>query len=311
MGNQRTNLNGGGLINKIKRLIIGAQNLPDWKPAQVLDIEPTLARYHHIGLSRKKRQYRNESSGYGDYGIPFFKVPLEKCLSASLFNYRPDGGHPFVDAVKYYQSGDTEQAHEVLYRFFRKFTPHTLHDFFFGSTGQTASGNSPELQAKIPSVIHNDTFEDTAFPWSWHPFPGEHDLGGQRQQHRLYFGPESDNGINTEAERLFKLSDKIRKEGEVVDFATPVEGYLLCDEHNDYRFMIRKGKHRVAVLSALGFETVIATFVGGMPRSYDLPLVNSWPKIQNGSWNEEDARAIFKLCIEGRSATFIESNLQG
>lgn len=292
------------LKNKIKRLVIGAQNLPDWEETTVLDADPLTARYHNRGLSRKKHQFKSVRSGgnpvYQDVGIPYFHVPLNKCLSASLHLYGREHHHPFVHSIQSYLNGDRKKAETILLDFFKEFQPATLYDFFNEAAYGRLSDSSSELLKPIPEIIRNDTFEDTAFPWSWHPFPDRAELFEKKRNNRLYFGPESDKGVKAEAERLFKLTDKINHEGYHNDFATPVEGYILCDENGDYRFMIRRGKHRVAVLSALGYESITATFVSGLPRGYDVPLMYQWPKIKNKLWAEQDAITIIRLCFAGR-----------
>lgn len=340
--------------NYFKKLIIGMENLPDWKPVAVTELGPEQARFHDMGLSRKKLQYEatsvfSESGNSGnDQGIPFFNVPLEKCVSANLFSYAPGKWHPFTVSLRRYGAGQRDEAEEMFSHFFHTFKPEILREFFFGMpeypwydsgneqtrkeseevgnsiiarkrfpghsewpTGNRKTrfggisklpvnkGKIHEPECNIPAEIHNDTFEDTAFPWSWRSFPAPGAIKGKRKQHRLYFGPESDQGIKAEWKRLTRLFEDIARNGYRDDFATPVDGYLICSG-DDYRFMIRRGKHRVAVLSALGYTHVMATFTPGRPRSYDEELISKWPKIVTGKWSEKDAKEVIRRCFACR-----------
>ncbi len=296
------------ILDRLKRLFIRIENLPNWKPVTFLNLGPEQARYHEMGWTRKKSQYQAKSVYFdevrSDHGIPFFKVPVEKCISANLFSYDSAKWHPYATPLRWYRSGRKEEAREMFFRFFKNFQPKTLGDFFFGIPEYPFNDFDPviresdkELIQVIPDFIQNDTFEDTAFPWSWRAFPTEVDIIGENTQPRIYFGPETENGIEAEWQRLTRLYNSLaKKNGNRTDFATPIDGYMICS-YSDYRFIIRRGKHRVAVLSALGHSDIIATFTPGRPRSYDMKLIHSWPKVATGLWSGEAAEAVFRRCF--------------
>lgn len=330
------------ILNQLKKLFIGLNNLPDWKEPVILDCGPELARYHEMGLSRKKRQLKNTKQLAADnHGIPFFHVPLKYCISANLFSYDPQGWHPHSRALMLYLGGKNSEARDLFFDFYERFCPATLEDFFFGMPGypyrylkldkkesdvgslireQSSQGNisqgnisqgsisdcnsadrirNEEWTKSIPLNIHNDTFEDAAFPWSWYCFPDFEEINEPRKQDRLYFGPEEPDALEREWRRFTKVLANIEKRKYRPDFATPVDGYLVT-RSNEYRFVIRRGKHRLAALSALGYKEVLCTFTPGRPRAIDQALLHHWPKVQAGLWSTGKAGEVLNGLFSGR-----------
>src|SRR5699024_1394579 len=72
-----------------------------------------------------------------------------------------------------------------------------------------------------------------------------------------------------------------------------IRGYFL-KRGDDYRFMIRAGFHRAAVLSAMGFEHLRVKFKADFPRVIDWADLENWPLVCQGIVEEEVAERIFE-----------------
>jgi len=99
---------------------------------------------------------------------------------------------------------------------------------------------------------------------------------------RLY-GPVDKNYINSEIDRTLRLLRSIEKKGYRSKASTdPIRGYLLINE-DQYRFVVKGGQHRVAVLSALGFDEVDVTWQPNWPRIIIKDHSKWWPHVRDGS----------------------------
>src|SRR5690606_28510436 len=104
------------------------------------------------------------------------------------------------------------------------------------------------------------------------------------------YGPVSVEKGSLEFDTLRLLLEKVRKNGyrrhdgpDGDIFALP-----LIDRSNRVRFLIRGGKHRMAVVAALGYETVpLRLLLNKAPPR--LQEVQHWPRVRSGVYSAAQA----------------------
>jgi len=105
---------------------------------------------------------------------------------------------------------------------------------------------------------------------------------------RLY-GPVHKDYINSEIDRVYGLLRSIEEKDYSPNFSDdPIRGYLLVKD-DDYRLVVKGGQHRVAVLSALGFDEVDVTWQPNWPRMIIRDHSKWWPHVRDGSIDEHRA----------------------
>lgn len=114
------------------------------------------------------------------------------------------------------------------------------------------------------------------------------------------FGPVSPDKGRLEFETLKLLVEKVQRRGyrrhdgpDGDIFALP-----LIDRTNRVRFLIRGGKHRMAVVAALGYETVSLRLLlnKAPPR---LQEVQYWPRVRSGVYSAAQAEDVFQSIFSG------------
>jgi len=114
-----------------------------------------------------------------------------------------------------------------------------------------------------------------------------------------YYGPATAEKIALECRRVREIAQGIRAEGYRPDLYGDIEGCFLRSG-DDFRFFIRGGKHRAAVLAALAPQAPIpVTFKAGWPRVIDRAGAEEWPLVHAGKISATLARAVFDRYFEG------------
>jgi hypothetical protein len=150
------------------------------------------------------------------------------------------------------------------------------------------------------------TGEDLApweLPWLHDPAnrarpAAEHGLG---TEHGVsYFGPATAEKVALEVDRLDAVKRSIERHGYR---PTPQTGYInghLLVSGEQYRFFVRGGKHRAAVLATLGWTHIPVRFRATWPRLVDARDASSWSLVRSGAIDEDTARAAFDTYFVGR-----------
>lgn len=113
------------------------------------------------------------------------------------------------------------------------------------------------------------------------------------------FGPVSRTRLEKEADRIVALCRSLEHEGyrpEAYDDGY-IRGYLLTRDE-EFVFVVTKGQHRTAVLSALGEKTFAAQFDPKMPRLIDAKTLPMWPHVTSGYCTPELASVMFNRHFE-------------
>ena len=129
------------------------------------------------------------------------------------------------------------------------------------------------------------------------PPPGECGLG---PEHGVsFYGPVSPDKLALEYRRLVELRAAIQNGGYQPGLYGDIDGYFMLDQQGQYRFFVRGGKHRAAVLAHLGWTHVPVVFKREWPRVVRLRDSSEWPLVHDGTLAEPAARAVFSSYFSG------------
>lgn len=111
------------------------------------------------------------------------------------------------------------------------------------------------------------------------------------------YGPLSENALELELNRLRSVYASVRSKG----FIPGENSSYICAvglaDKTDIRFSISPGHHRIAALSANGFEVAPILITQRIVRDE----VESWPHVRSAFYSIKDALHIFDRLFEGRS----------
>jgi len=165
--------------------------------------------------------------------------------------------------------------------------------------GQYYESRAPSTLCELHSIKGATTEDERVAAWEvpWiqrvqrTPPPGECGLG---PEHGVsFYGPVSPSKLALEYERLVVLRDRIERRGYHPELYGDIDGYFLRNEQGDFRFFVRGGKHRAAVLVHLGMQRIPVVFKRDWPRTVRLGDAASWPMVLDGSLSSRTAQAVF------------------
>ncbi|CAN5735574.1 hypothetical protein BH24DEI2_BH24DEI2_06670 [soil metagenome] len=228
------------------------------------------------------------------HGDIAFEVPLEKCMYPYHFSYSPAGWHPFVQVLRQYGANpDLNYENSSLYAYYQAYQPDTVLEAFFVDTEtRTEFASSKLADFKIPP-------HQPFFPWDPHASETAAEKGLDASQGNQGYGPVSDAKGTLEFERLTHTYESIKTHGFKTGLGHDgdVRGYFLKSD-DDYRFVIRQGLHRTAVLSAMDYEKIRVRFFDPYPRTIFLNDLDNWPQVKEGTVSTTLAKRIFNLFFE-------------
>ncbi len=132
------------------------------------------------------------------------------------------------------------------------------------------------------------------FPWD----PDFVYITGERGLAPLHgqqgFGPVSNTKGALELQRLIQTYESVRQHGyrPSPNYDGDIRGYFLC-RPDDYRFIIRQGLHRTAVLAVLGYESIRVKFYPFYPRAIFEHEAGHWPQVKQRFLDLGTALSIF------------------
>lgn len=134
-----------------------------------------------------------------------------------------------------------------------------------------------------------------ALPWiAWEKHrPPSAEGGLDPAEHGVsYYGPCSPQKVAFEHHRLSALRDSIERHGYRPDRYGHITGFLML-RGDAVRFFVRGGKHRAAVLAALGHPTVPVTMKPDWPPLVNRDQAAQWPLVAEGRISLDLALAVF------------------
>jgi hypothetical protein len=162
----------------------------------------------------------------------------------------------------------------------------------------------PRCVSGLHLLAAEATADERLKPWELPWLSPSQSLPGAEQGLDLahgvsFYGPISEEKLEVEVARVRKLAESIAGAGYKPDIYGDITGYFLFDGEN-YRFMVRGGKHRAAVLGHLEYEKIPVTLKRGWDPFIDRQAAESWPMVVSGRISAAAARMIFdQYFIEG------------
>jgi hypothetical protein len=111
------------------------------------------------------------------------------------------------------------------------------------------------------------------------------------------FGPCTDEKVALEEARLKQIVASITARGYLPDRFGDITGYFLMRQ-DEFRFVVRGGKHRSAALAALGWTHLPVRLKPGWEPVVSLETLGEWPLVRSGAIPAPQARRVFERYFE-------------
>ncbi len=249
-------------------------------------------------LKSKVRFMRGQKSGYLQKTVlkapevafldkedPAFSIDPHVARSFYYYSFGSNGWSPFTEAAQIYLKAQArEPVYDFLNHFYSTHQPANLHQACFGTT-----------ETERPFLGGLSSYQKFK-PWraSMPKLSGHDGTGNQN------FGPVQAQRLETETRRIIDVCDSINKHGyQPQNFKDGyIRGYLLVKEGGAHRFIITSGVHRIAALSAMGYDDIDVKFTKKMPRLIHRSTMEIWPHVQSDFCSVEDAAFLFDKYFE-------------
>ena len=230
-------------------------------------------------------------------------VDLWKCSNYTGLTYGEEGWHPFASSLMQYRTKRVDYESSILKKYYETWTPANAVDAFI-------TFDSP------PAVFRDEP--SFAFVSPWHTINVEQrkkkisdnvrdenrDEGfgkiGIEKGFSLH-GPVSNLKGRIEFDRLLKTFRSIDKHGfRYQRFQNLIDGFALVDgDGEEFRIVVVHGNHRLAALTALGYEKAPIRLVP--PYVVRAADVNRWPQVKSKLWSTEEALNYFESFFSAHS----------
>lgn len=261
------------------------------KPISLLSFDgnPRSLRY-----MKKNRDY--VITGWMKDGRSLFVLPLQG-----------EDLHPFVEAAKEaidvaLVGGDEREAiRRRLMDFYSCYQPGSAAEVLGASAEEM-----PMLGEQPPWVVIKPWEDMTVIERMQKMTQHEKEDNGQivgsgiSIEHGCNFcGPVSNEKLNIEVERIYRLVRSMRKNGFKRDdsYDGDIRADVLIDSSGEWRWLVKSGQHRAAVLSAMGFASVPIRVHAIVCRDE----VDCWPQVLAGNCSREVGLKIFDNIFMGVS----------
>ena len=182
-----------------------------------------------------------------------FPVKVADMVSCHGFGFSTEGWHPYIETLRQYVS-DPEIAFKdtVLHRYYQSYQPASVAEVLFNSNEETYH----PLNTWPPSRAYYN------YPWRLSRSMLA-ELSSNPQvvlKNGQHFGPAIGKSGEKHFLRLKAVYNSLKQEGYRPErFPNGfIKGYFITD-FNTVKFVLtRNGNHRVAAMSLLGFESVMA-----------------------------------------------------
>jgi len=229
------------------------------------------------------------------------EASLDLCRSFGPLGFGCTSGslNPFVQSLLELRDGQhSGNQKSALQKYYDSFQPKNVAEVF---------GFEDPVQASL--ALPPNTY---AYPWEGYPKKGLLKKRMKRYKRNSisdtllndqHFGPQSERNIAQHLNRLTFLRDRFSSNPyESRDYLHDEIIAQLFVHDGRYAFRIRNGHHRVAALSALGYERVEVRI--DRDNVYRRDDLNNWEGVVKGKFTEEQALEIFDQIFIGETHPF-------
>jgi hypothetical protein len=218
-----------------------------------------------------------------------FLCPLDHCRCIMGFGYGPSRWHPMSAAVEEYRRGEARTyENSVLRKFYDAWQPSHAAEVVVGFHDVPKRLRSYRPYAFFPPWDPSTPEERMArVEWWYRRDAREHghaELDLNADGHQAY-GPVSEPKGRFEFDRCVALHASMTESG--YDRRRGDVKVDVLKRGAEMIFIIAGGRHRRAVMTALGHRTVPT--IPQSPMIIDTSHVDHWPQVRQGLWRREDA----------------------
>jgi hypothetical protein len=230
---------------------------------------------------------------------------VEDGRSLFVFPLDDKNRHPFVRAVQAALDvsligGDEKEAiRRRLMGFYSLYRPASAAEVLGAAAEEIPMlGDQPpwvvikpwedmSVQERIEKIIRTEREDNSQV--STAPMSVEHGCN--------FCGPVSGEKLSVEAERLYKIMKSVIKNGFMRhDFKDgDIRADILVQTSGNWKWLVKSGQHRVAVLSALGYREFPIRVESIVCRDE----VDFWPQVLAGNYSREMALRVFDNIFSG------------
>ncbi len=210
------------------------------------------------------------------------EVPVEACTNMLAFSFGHAGWHYFTETLREYDNDETIHFKSTsLYRFYQVYQYEDAFSLFCCEDN--------DVQFRPPLGI---------YPWGSFLAKSEYDGGVPKNRLTSHLcGHTEDSLIERLYDNLIDLYRKLRTYGyRPWGYGGRFVGVTVLERRNGQKkFVVLQGNHRTAIMSHLGYETILARH---QPLAFNVIRerdVSEWYYVRNGGCSEEDALHYFGL----------------
>jgi len=222
-------------------------------------------------------------------------LEIDEISSENGFSYSLDGWNPFVQTSLEILNGCKNYKESTLFKFYKVFQPTNIGEFYFIKSNHLEKVKSPGFISPWEYMSPNEYGN-----WLIRCNRNENSyVSSNSELNGLSIcGPVSDKKCELEFNRLQKLVFSIQEKGYKYQEVTPISITPVSWDGKDFYF-VRHGRHRVAVLSALGYDKIPVKL---QPTGYITEkVILNGPAVLNGYWDTDDIHTYFNgLSDKGR-----------
>jgi hypothetical protein len=230
----------------------------------------------------------NFQSSYTEINHEKVYVRLEDCTSVNGFAFK-DGWHFLVATLKQYEnSSNIKYEDTFLARYYECYQPENLQQALFGKSSNIY----------IPQLLKYRDTQNAPMPWT--PM---FMLPNKYITHRSDYGPKDRFSRYGEQrfDKLVKIYESIKKDGFRKDENSQVSNHIkgiLLKNNDNYKILVFNGNHRIAALSALGYQKIPFMFCRKYPVIVDIDNIDNWPCVRTGLYDKEVASKVFYITLK-------------
>lgn len=211
----------------------------------------------------------------------YFDVPIASCRNIIQQRYDREE-NPFLLSMRELIAANRSGAEEILHSYYNSNQPASLWDCFYHSR-HLQLDFEPSSKRQLPNLIIP--------PWDALRRRNHERLKQKKGIHPM-IGPQREEAISRHLDRYQIVIESIQRYGYQPNFFGHIQGHVL-DRGDDAVFVVTSGKHRMAVLAALGMERIPVSFKRNMPHLFCLGQSGYWPNVVNSMYTVIEAESIF------------------
>lgn len=253
----------------------------------------------------EKHSPKNNSEKFRSTNV-LVNIPIENCISlgSAAFRCTYEARNPFVcTSIEVANNLTQKYSDSTLKKFYTAFIPVNAAEYL-DLPVDSAKGilrGSP-LSAALPWALIPPGAAQEKLNASVVKFENKRnggDVGADKGD--KYFGPVASEKGEIEFFRLMQVVQSIKEKGykRSNNFDGDIIGQLMV--HDD-RFIvfIRSGNHRIAALSALGYETIPIRIHANNQSIINRSRAGNWFNVRNNTFSLSEALEVFDRIFEGR-----------